>query len=258
MDDYYKTLGLKRGANLKEISAAYRAQSLIYHPDKRRHHGNSENSEHFHKIKAAYQALQDPKLRAELDLQLIAQEERVKRNELMSEQRKKLRDDLLSREAGLNNYSTTSTTSSSASTTKRPTTYSAVSNPNSSLILKYRTASASPDIVEMIKASLGFGLLQMHAQTPGEVVAEFKSPQEAYEALCKLPNDMVTRADWFNGYPPDNLNVSFPATTTKRQAQPPSENENTKASFSKELENSVLEKLLQKKKLKQQQQANSD
>jgi hypothetical protein len=109
----------------------------------------------------------------------------------------------------------------------------------------------------MIKASLGLGLLQMHAQTPGEVVAEFKSPQEAYEALCKLPNDMVTRADWFNGYPPDNLNVSFPATT-KRQPQPPSENENTKASFSKELENSVLEKLLQKKKLKQQQQANSD
>ena len=37
--DYYKTLGLERGANEVEIRRAYRAEALAWHPDK--HGGDS-------------------------------------------------------------------------------------------------------------------------------------------------------------------------------------------------------------------------
>lgn len=58
-DDYYKVLGLDRGASDAEISKAYKKLALKYHPDKNQ--DDKENAEAvFKRISEAYSTLSDP------------------------------------------------------------------------------------------------------------------------------------------------------------------------------------------------------
>ena len=257
MEDYYKVLGLKRGANLKEISAAYRSQALIYHPDKRKlslsssSTDNEEANEKFFKVKAAYQALQDPKIRAELDLHLVGQEERVKRDAQMSAQRKQMREDLLNREREADSSPRKRPADEDLVTNKRSQTSSFnLKNEDASLTLKckYPPGIDQSLATEMIKSSLNSNGVILH-QSGNITVAEFNDPQSAYKSLCKLPNDLIVKADWFSGYPPDNLDIQVRDKVVEKSVTK-SRDESVK--YSKLMEESVLERLKRKKLEKQQ------
>lgn len=58
--DYYKVLGVARGANEDELKKSYRKLALKYHPDKNRAPGAEEK---FKEIGEAYDVLSDPKKR---------------------------------------------------------------------------------------------------------------------------------------------------------------------------------------------------
>jgi len=60
--DYYKILGVSRGADDKEIKSAYRQLALKYHPDK-----NPDSEEHFKQINEAYEVLGDAEKRSKYD-----------------------------------------------------------------------------------------------------------------------------------------------------------------------------------------------
>lgn len=60
--DYYKTLGVSRDADEKEIKSAYRKLALKYHPDK-----NPDSEEHFKEINEAYEVLGDAEKRSKYD-----------------------------------------------------------------------------------------------------------------------------------------------------------------------------------------------
>ncbi|XP_032297720.1 dnaJ homolog subfamily B member 1-like, partial [Coturnix japonica] len=62
--DYYRTLGLARGASDEEIKRAYRRQALRFHPDKNKEPGAEER---FKEIAEAYDVLSDPKKREIFD-----------------------------------------------------------------------------------------------------------------------------------------------------------------------------------------------
>ena len=64
--DYYKTLGLSRGAATSEedIKKAYKKMALKYHPDKNKSAGAEEK---FKEIAEAYEVLSDPKKRQVYD-----------------------------------------------------------------------------------------------------------------------------------------------------------------------------------------------
>lgn len=65
-EDYYQTLGLKRGASEQEIKRAFKKLSLKYHPDKNK--DNPEQAkEKFAKIVNAYEVLKDPEQRSIYD-----------------------------------------------------------------------------------------------------------------------------------------------------------------------------------------------
>jgi molecular chaperone DnaJ len=62
MDDYYKILGVDKGASIEEIKKAYRRLAHEYHPDKG--HGDEEK---FKRINEAYQVLKDVEKRRQYD-----------------------------------------------------------------------------------------------------------------------------------------------------------------------------------------------
>jgi len=63
--DYYKTLGVPKGANQEEIKKAYRKLAVKYHPDKNA--GDKAAEEKFKKISEAYAVLSDKEKRQQYD-----------------------------------------------------------------------------------------------------------------------------------------------------------------------------------------------
>jgi molecular chaperone DnaJ len=63
--DYYKALGVSKGASADEIKKAYRKLARKYHPDANR--GDSASEERFKEISEAYNVLSDAKRRKEYD-----------------------------------------------------------------------------------------------------------------------------------------------------------------------------------------------
>lgn len=61
--DYYKILGVNKGANEKDVKKAYRKLAMKYHPDKNKDAGAEEK---FKKIAEAYEVLSDPKKKEDL------------------------------------------------------------------------------------------------------------------------------------------------------------------------------------------------
>lgn len=59
--DYYKVLGVSRGASADEIKRAYRKLAKQYHPDRNRGDKNAETR--FKEVRAAYDVLSDPEKR---------------------------------------------------------------------------------------------------------------------------------------------------------------------------------------------------
>ena len=64
--DYYKILGVARGASPEEIKKAYRKLALQYHPD--RNKGDAQAEEHFKDLNEAYAVLSDAEKRKQYDM----------------------------------------------------------------------------------------------------------------------------------------------------------------------------------------------
>lgn len=62
--DYYKTLGISKGATDEDIKKAYKKQALKWHPDKNK---SAAAEEKFKEIAEAYEVLSDPKKREVYD-----------------------------------------------------------------------------------------------------------------------------------------------------------------------------------------------
>jgi molecular chaperone DnaJ len=65
MADFYRTLGVQRGAGDDDIKKAYRKLAMACHPD--RNNGSKESEEKFKAITEAYDVLRDPNKRAVYD-----------------------------------------------------------------------------------------------------------------------------------------------------------------------------------------------
>jgi len=65
MEDYYQTLGVKRGAEIADIKKSYKTLARKYHPDKNA--GNEELEKKFKAVSEAYETLSDEKKRKAYD-----------------------------------------------------------------------------------------------------------------------------------------------------------------------------------------------
>ncbi len=63
--DYYKILGVDRGATPEQIKKAYRKMAMRYHPDK--NHGDDSTEERFKECAEAFDVLSDPQKKQEYD-----------------------------------------------------------------------------------------------------------------------------------------------------------------------------------------------
>src|SRR5512142_3537698 len=63
--DYYKSLGLEKGATADEKKKAYRKLAVQYHPDK--NPGDKGAEDRFKEINEAYAVLSDPEKKAQYD-----------------------------------------------------------------------------------------------------------------------------------------------------------------------------------------------
>ncbi len=64
-EDYYKVLGVERGATPEEIKKAYRKMAVKYHPDK--NPGDTSSEEKFKQVTEAYEVLSDEQKRQRYD-----------------------------------------------------------------------------------------------------------------------------------------------------------------------------------------------
>ncbi|PVU94657.1 hypothetical protein BB561_002373 [Smittium simulii] len=98
----YELLGLQPAASDKEITKAYRAKALQYHPDKLgdkvKSTDQEKNNKMFHLIKQAYDILCDKEKREELEAKIRAEQQRKMQQNKMSLQRKQMKTELEARE----------------------------------------------------------------------------------------------------------------------------------------------------------------
>ena len=64
-EDYYKTLGVSKGASASEIKKAYRKMAIKYHPDK--NPGDKAAEEKFKEAAEAYDVLSNPEKKSRYD-----------------------------------------------------------------------------------------------------------------------------------------------------------------------------------------------
>ena len=64
-EDFYKILGLSKGASANEIKKAYRKKAIEFHPDK--NPGDKEAEAYFKKAAEAYEVLSDPQKKSQYD-----------------------------------------------------------------------------------------------------------------------------------------------------------------------------------------------
>ena len=67
-DDYYKILGLERGASKEDIQKAFNRLSLKYHPDKVKNSDKDEAMKKYEEISNAYEILSDDEQREIYDM----------------------------------------------------------------------------------------------------------------------------------------------------------------------------------------------
>jgi len=63
--DYYKSLGVEKGASSKQIKKAFRNLALKYHPDK---NPDKDTTKKFQEVAEAYEVLSDPEKRKQYDM----------------------------------------------------------------------------------------------------------------------------------------------------------------------------------------------
>ncbi|KAL6048788.1 DnaJ (Hsp40), subfamily C, member 17 [Balamuthia mandrillaris] len=95
-DAYYEILGLTIQASKEDISKAFRALALKYHPDKNR--GDPKAADRFHKIRKANDVLSDDQARAAYDNVVRAQQLRKQKAKEMGTKRRQMTESLLERE----------------------------------------------------------------------------------------------------------------------------------------------------------------
>lgn len=94
-EDYYSLLGVFPEATEADIRSAYRKVALKYHPDK---NPTEEAAKKFHDLSVALETLTVPSSRAEYDRIRNAQLEKQRRTEALDNERRKLKEDLETRE----------------------------------------------------------------------------------------------------------------------------------------------------------------